>query len=400
VDSKVGDSVVLKIIYDSLSKVEEYILRQKYVGYDPYDGLGSPVFKLPFVRSNRVLRFGAQQILKRFPVNIRPFIGIDKGYNPVSLGLCLQAYSYLLPILPEKKDLYLKEIQFCIDEIEKLQSTGYSGACWGYDFDWEGRYASIPARTPTIVATGIVTNALFENYRQTGNKRCLELCKSAVNFLACDLRKSYRDTTFCFSYSPSDTQTVLNATMMGARLLAQVYSVVRDPSLIHQAKATVRFVMQSQKPNGSWPYSQGDARVWVDNFHTGYILECLDEYIQLSEDPEFKKYLEKGLDFYAHNFFENDQIPKYYADSLYPIDPTAGAQSIVTLSRFGYLERAKRVTLWMTQEMQAPDGFIYYQKHRHFTNKISYMRWSNAWMFCALAYLTKRIWSNEQKNVS
>jgi hypothetical protein len=390
----------VETILDAFSKLECYIVAERYRGYDPYDGLSSPVFKLPLFRSNRVVRLGAQQILKRFPVNIRPCIGIVKGYNPVSLGLCLQAYSCLLPIVPEKKDLYLKEIQFCIDEIEKLQSVGYSGACWGYDFDWEGRYARIPARTPTIVATGIVTDALFRNYKVTGNQKCLDLCKSAVNFLAHDLLKTYRDATFCYSYSPLDRQIVLNATMMGARLLAQVYSVVRETRLIEQARATVRFVIQSQGAEGSWSYSLGDSREWVDNFHTGYILECLDEYIQLSGDSEFKDQLRKGLAFYTRNFFEAEQIPKYYADSTYPVDCTAGAQSIITLSRFGYLEKAKRVALWLIWNMQAQAGFFYYQKYRHFTSKISYMRWSNAWMFCAFAYFISRIWSDGQKNVS
>ena len=37
------------------------------------------------------------------------------------------------------------------------------------------------------------------------------------------------------------------------------------------------------------------------------------------------------------------------------------------------------------RHMQDPSGYFYYQKHRFYTNKISYMRWSNAFMFNALS---------------
>jgi len=391
---KSNEQATTQIIPDALSKLERYILQEQYKGYDPFDALTSPIFKLPILRSNKIARLAAQQILKRLPINIRVPLAIKKGYDPVTLGLCLQAYTYLLSVFPQKKEFYLKAIQFCIDELERLQSKGYSGTCWGYDFDWEARYARIPAYTPTVVATGIITNALFENFRLTGNERSGELCKNAVNFITKDLQKTYRDDTFCYSYSPLDTQRVFNATMKGARLLAQVYSITREERLFAEAKRTVSFVVQHQKENGAWSYSEGDARVWVDNFHTGYVLDCLDEYIKLANDTEYVHHLNKGVEFYVQHFFENDEIPKYYDDKTYPVDATAGAQSILTLTRFGYIEQAAKVALWMIRNMQDPDGFFYYQRHKYYTNKISYMRWSNAWMFVALSKLC-----NELRNV-
>jgi rhamnogalacturonyl hydrolase YesR len=180
---------------------------------------------------------------------------------------------------------------------------------------------------------------------------------------------------------------VFNATMKGARLLAQVYSVTGDAALIEDARATVRFVVRHQHHNGAWSYSNADARTWVDNFHTGYILDCLDEYISLSGDEEFKPNLLRGFAFYRNNFFAEGRIPKYYDVSRYPIDSTAAAQSILTLCRFDCADLATRVALWMVDNMQDPEGFFYYQWHKCYRNTISYMRWSNAWMFVALANL-------------
>lgn len=375
------------VIQHSNLAVENYIIKEKYHGFDPYDVLNSPVFRLPLFRDSQVLRFGSQQIVKRLPWNIRTLMFIRKGNNPVTYALCLQAFTYLLNVFPSRREHFSNQIDLCINELESLRSKGYSGICWGYDFNWEARYARIPAFTPTIVATGFITNSLFEHYRLTGNERALQLCLDASKFVRNDLHKTVEDSVFCYSYSPLDRQIVFNATMKGARLLSQVFSVTHEKSLAEEAKATVNFVLRHQNIDGSWPYSKGDKREWIDNFHTGYILDCLDEYCTMTRDDVARRQLEKGVNYYVNTFFYDDCIPKYYSNSVYPVDSTAAAQSILTLARFGYVEKAWNVALWMIQNMQDESGYFYYQKHRLFTNKIPYMRWSNAWMYAAMSYI-------------
>ena len=213
------------------------------------------------------------------------------------------------------------------------------------------------------------------------------MCESAAQFVLNDLYRTIEGDSFCFSYFPGDKQVVYNATMKGARLLAQVYSITGEKSLCEEAEKTVRFVVNYQRPDGSWTYSRGDSRTWVDNFHTGYILDCLDEFIKLTGRSEYTSHLEKGVAFYVNNFFVDERIPKYFSNSVYPLDLTAGAQSILTLARFGRLEMAISVAVYLIEEMQDAEGFFYYRKGRFLKNKISYMRWSNAWMYAALSYL-------------
>lgn len=373
---------------NSVFKTEEYITREKFQGYDPYDALLSPLFKLPVFNSQKIPRLGAQQVLRRLPFNLRPLLGIKKGYNPVTLGLCLQAYSYLYKVFPERSDYFLKQAEFCISEIERLQSKGYSGACWGYDFDWQARYATIKAYTPTVVATGFITNALFTAYELLKNDKALELCKTACNFVLKDLNRTYGENgEFCFSYSPMDKQVVLNATMKGARLLAQVYSTTKEEELLKTAQKTVSFVARHQRADGSWPYAIGDTRTWADNFHTGYVLDCFDEYEKMTGDDSFKSVKEKGWQYYREHFFEKGVRPKYYDNSLYPIDATACAQSLITLSQFGDIQKAQNVAEWIIDNMQKPDGGFAYQIKKSFKNNISYMRWSVAWMFLGMSRL-------------
>ena len=109
----------------------------------------------------------------------------------------------------------------------------------------------------------------------------------------------------------------------------------------------------------------------------------------MTGDISFSDSIEKGFDFYLSNFFLPDGTPKYYHNKTYPVDIHSPAQLIVSLCRSGKLvehrELAEKVLNWTIRNMQDPSGYFYYQKHKLFTNKISYMRWSNAFMFNALS---------------
>lgn len=385
-------------ILQNTIKLEKYIISEDYKGYDPYDSLNSPLFRLPVLKNNKLLRFGFQQVYRRIPFNTRNLIGIKKGLNPVTIGLCIQAYTYLSFVIPEKKDFYISEIEKLLDVLTGLKSNGFSGTCWGYDFDWEARYAKIPAYYPTVVATGIITNSLFVNYSLMNNVKSLELCIDAAKFVMKDLNKSYNGEYFCYSYSPNDTQKVFNATMKGARLLSQVYSVTKDNNLYLEAKKTICYVLENQKLNGSWSYSKGDARKWVDNFHTGYVLDALDDFMKFTGSTEFVENIDRGINFYINNFFYKNEIPKYFENKVYPVDSTAIAQSVLTLTRFNRMELAEKVIRWGMTNMMSKDGYFYFQKTKLYTNKISYMRWVNAWMLSALScFLYKSKIKNKKK---
>jgi hypothetical protein len=379
---------VVNDIRKSVEKLKDYIENHNYRGWDPYDILKSPLFKLPFFKESKKIRFYFQQFGKRFPINIRPLLLVPKGYNPVTLGLCIQGYSYLLKAEKEtgKQEEYLKKILFLIEELENLIPDGYSGACWGYDFPWEARNASIPEYQPTIVATGIITNALFECYRITKLVRAIELCTSASKFVLNDLNIITREDKLCFSYSPFDEQMVFNASMKGVRLLSQVFSHTKDEKLLVNARKAIDFVISNQNPDGSWPYSLAKNGNWVDNYHTGYILDCMDEYVKWTGDTTVSGNLKKGYQYYIDNFFEDGCKPKFYNYSLFPIDSTAAAQSILTLCRFGDIEKAERVALFISEKMQNANGSIHFRLHRYYSQRTSFMRWSNSWMFAGLSY--------------
>ena len=373
----------------ALERIDRHARHSDFHGYDPYDALMSPLFHLPLLRSSHYTRLAAQQILKRLPVNPRRLLGIVPHLSAVTCARMLEGYVHLSALQPPGSDHFGEAIDRCLRRIAELRSPGYSGDCWGYEFDWEPRHAtSIRAGVPNVVATGIVTNALFETYRLAGVEAALASCASASEFLLRDLeRTTLSNGSFCWGYFPGDRQLVLNATMKGARLCAQVFSSNGDTELAQAAEATARFVAAHQRPDGAWPYSVGDSRSWVDNFHTGYVLDCLDVYQRCTGDESFRGVMARGWRYYRANFVTDDFAPKYFDQRLHPIDATACAQTITTLCTFQDVRTAARVASWTLANMQATDGAFFYQRGAILTNRIPYMRWSIAPMFCALSRL-------------
>ena len=376
------------VVASSLNRLEAHLVQERLRGYDPYDALTSPLFRLPVFRSSKVIRIAAEQALKRSPVNLRPLLRIPKGYSPVTLALVLEASAYRALAEPARAEEHRARAADCVAELDRLQTQGFSGACWGYDFDWESRYGRLPAGTPTVVATGIVTNALFVGYRLLDLSDAFPLCESAARFVLEDLPRTVEsDGSFCWGYHPSDHKLVLNATMKGARLCAQVYSVTRDNSYLEPAAQTAAYVAAHQRDDGSWPYAISDRRSWADNFHTGYVLDSFDSFERCTDDKRFDAVKQKGWDYYRTNFFVEGKIPKYYAEKLYPVDATACAQSLLTLCRFGDVDTAMSVADWVIGNMQCPDGHFAYQVRRRRVVRIPYMRWSSAYMYAGLSRL-------------
>jgi hypothetical protein len=362
-----------------------HVERERMLGYDPYDALASPLFALRMLRSSRRVRFASQQLLKRAPLNVRPLLGIRKGYNPVTVALVAQAYAYRAAAGDDDAGLAAAAL---VPELARLRSPGWSGDCWGYDFDWAARRVEIPAWTPTVVATGIVTNALHTVWRVTGDNEALALCRGAVAFVREDLNRVEDNRgDLSWSYSPLDREVVLNASLKGARLLAQVNGACPDDALLHDAVASARFVVAAQRADGSWPYALGDERTWVDHYHTGYVLDCLEEIGSATGDEPIKAAAARGFNYYRRALFSEGGVPKFRSDRLYPVDATCCAQALLTLCRFGEIDGAERCARWALPRLQNDDGSFAYQVHRRYTNRIPYMRWSTAWMLVGLSRL-------------
>nr|MBI1231310.1 delta-aminolevulinic acid dehydratase [Cytophagales bacterium] len=378
-----------KKIRESFEKLFAYCEQEGYKGYDPYDSLNSRLFNsIPVLSKSALVKLAWTQFFKRAPINLRHLVGIDKEFNPKAVGLFVASFCNLYKL--EGKQEHLDKVVYFSDLLLEMQNTAWSGSCWGYNFDWQSRAFFQPKHTPTVVATTFIGASLLDAYEATNDVKYLNTVRSSCDFILKDLNRTYDDNNngFSFSYSPLDNSVVYNASLLGSRLLSRVYSFTGESDLLDTARKSVLFVCQNQQPNGAWSYGRYDFHQWIDNFHTGYNLECISDYTIYSGSDEFASSLAKGFEYYINTFFTEEGIPKYYSNSIYPIDIHAPTQLIITLHKLGkykmYAALAQKVLSWTIDHMQSPQGYFYYQINRFFTSKIPYMRWSQAWMFLAM----------------
>lgn len=380
---------------EAFATLIEYCESQQFKGWDPYDGLNSKFFQaMPFSKY-RLPRLAWIQLFKRNPINLRQLVGISKEYNAKGIGLFLNGYCNLYKNDPQ--DEYLDKVNELADIVLQLQSKGYSGSCWGYNFDWQARAFFQPKGTPTVVATTFIASALMEAYEITNNQSYLDVAIDTQHFILKDLNRTYdNDGDFSFSYSPLDQTQVFNASLLGSRLLSQIYTYTADGALLEAAQKSVTFACKHQQKNGAWAYGTLPFHQWVDNFHTGYNLECIAAYQHHSGDDSFNETMEKGLAYYLDSFFTEEGVPKYYNNQTYPVDVHTTSQLIITLSRLDRWKENKdlieKVLSWTITNMQDKKGFFYYQLKKSGNSKIPYMRWAQAWMFYAFSeyFLQKR----------
>lgn len=395
-------------ILQSFARLKRYCEGEHFKGWDPYDGLNSRLAHalLPLKHSG-ILRLCVIQGFKRCPVNLRRLALVPKENNAKGIGLFLSGYCRLYNALmrhPEWESVLgtREEAKARISELATLlldlRSKGdYHGACWGYNFDWQARRLFLfPKFTPTVVATNFCATALMEAYEITGKREWLDVALSAADFVIEDLHRTPYKHGFLFSYSPlKGNDTVINASLLGARLLSYCYRYTKREEYRTLARQTIQACCAGQREDGAWIYGMLPVQSWVDSFHTGYNLDALIAYEEQTSDTEFRPYIDRGFGYYISHFFEVDGMPKYYDNRTYPIDIHCPGQLLVTLARLHKTADNKalveKVLRWTIENMQDKKGYFYYQMKHHASSKIPYMRWSNAFMFNAMAHYLETI---------
>jgi hypothetical protein len=370
----------------------QYCVREEWAGWDPFDGLNSRLLARMGVLRGRTMRLAVTQAMKRLPVNLRPAFLVAKGETPKA---CALFCSSLIGLENEGVLSDEQMIRARLARLLELRSPGHSRCCWGYNFDWQSRGFFLPRCQPNIICTTFGGNALLDAFERYPEQAFLEFSTGAAEFLLDGLNPAEGADELCFSYTPFDQSQIHNANLLGAAFVARVFRSTNNPRHEEVARKALRFSLRRQRPDGSWPYGEGEGQEWIDSFHTGYNLVALRLLSDVLDDGEARRSLARGFAFYLDRFFRDGKVAKYYHDREYPIDIHSIAQGIITLCELSDLDSralaiASGIYTWACQEMRSPKGFFYYQKTRLYTNRIPYMRWSQAWMLRALSILLPR----------
>ena len=380
-------------IEQAFSELLEWCRKREFSGHDPFDGLNSRLFQRTPLKEFRTTRLIWTQLNKRLPLNLRSLTLVPAQKN--AKGMALFALASLANFRRLKTAEAEKETRERLADLLRMRIAGFSGAAWGYNFDWQSRNFFAPQGTPMIVPTAFAARALTEAFEIFHDDEYLQAGRSACEFILQDLTRSFEsEEEICFSYSPLDHTQIFNASLFAGETLAGVGTHTGEVELCELAARAARYVLRQQRQDGSWTYGSGKAQVWIDSFHTAYVLLSLAKIMKgcPSAGLELSRTLERGYRFWRETFFLADGWPKYYHDELYPADTHTAATAIITLIELRSLDQtalplAEKIAGWTIRNLRDRRGFFHYQRRRFHTVRTPFMRWAESWMLYALARL-------------
>jgi hypothetical protein len=219
----------------------------------------------------------------------------------------------LLALASGEKRYREKAIHF-LQVLRETRCPGFEHLAWGYPFDWVTRNGTIPTGTPLITTTPYVYEAFSYVQQLEPRDEWRETLRSIASHAAEDFRdfEIGPDMATC-SYTPSDQGGVINASAYRAFLLTKASRDFSEPRYWDLAQRNINFVLQYQRPDGSWYYSIEGERDFIDHFHTCFILKALAKIVHLTGHDGCSQAIQKGLLFYQERLFEYGGLPKPFA---------------------------------------------------------------------------------------
>ena len=365
-------------ILAATAKLYRWSESRNFEGHEPHDLLESPAFrgvKFP------ALRLALVQLGRRSPLDLHSLFRVPTTFNPKAGALFLEG-------LLRAGESATKDWQQDAGSLaERLILAQRPDGGWAYPFAWQSRTHFVAADTSNVVTTAFAASALAKWNERMPDERYDRALLQAAQYVLKVLPRTSSAEGIAFGYAEHSPQIVFNASLLAADLLSTCGAHFRNTEMLEIAQSAAEFVAAHQRSNGSWIYGLEASQTWIDSFHTGFVVVSLKRISEVMHNRRLLDAANKGFEYYRDHFIDPLGRVKYYHNRLYPIDAHALGQAMVTLSCFGDHAALERVAEWSVHNMLDADGYSYYQLHPKYTNKIPYMRWSNAWMFRGLAEL-------------
>ena len=223
-------------------------------------------------------------------------------------------FAFLSKALDERR-YYQRAVHF-LEVLKASRTQGYDHYCWGYPFNWETRGGTLLADTPFITTVPYVYEAFREVYLIDEQSQWREIMQSIAQHAVQDYRdfEISANASSC-AYNPGlgNSSGVINASAYRAFLLTRAAVDFSEEHYRAIADKNLNFVLQSQNPDGSWYYSVDGARDFVDHFHTCFVLKALAKIEALTGNPGCTRAIERGVDYYTRNLFDEQGLPKPFS---------------------------------------------------------------------------------------
>lgn len=375
----------------------EYIENEKYLGYDPYDFYLSPYAKY-FPKS--ILFLHLQKIS---PINLRPLLGIHKDMVTKVYGLMIDSYLNLYTLsnnidyLNKSKVLYNQLLNVAVVDTE--EELG-----WGRNYPFKTGGEIHDNKKPLVYLDSRLGLSIVSLYDKTQDKELLSVLKRVITNIIRTGRVLKDKQGYSFiGYSPDkNTRLTFNASMVATELFIKYLDrskqhtcLIDNYDLRKVSYDIINTMIHYQEKDGSWAYgysAKGELFSQRD-FHQGFVIDSLYNILPYIEEADFKKQIQdcysKGYDYLKNIQIGEDGEFYWRYPKKYPIDIHNQAQGILSLSINQQDNNNKVLDKIISYTFHhfwnKSKHCFYYQKWWIFRNKISYIRWCNAWMLFSLS---------------
>lgn len=362
-------------------------------GTDPYEGLNARRRVLGPLKRSPLGRRLLIQTVKRSPLDLRRPLDIPPAASAASVAWAISAYARNGFLGEEEARGRLRD---GLSLLRSLRLPDYGEPCWGYHFDVQSRVFFYPGTTPNTITTAFAGLALLDAHAATGDPALLAEATEAGEFFLRHVPQTGDAPGAFFGYLPGDRSPIHNSNLLVASLLARIaHEGGGGERFARAAEAAVAYTAARQRPDGSWAYGESPGLGWVDNFHSGYVLDalraCADAGIAAEQAEAAWR---RGIAYYRRRLFLADGTPRYYPGKTYPIDAQCVAQGIQTLAIAGPHEPGAAAQAWTVldfalRRMTRRDGLPIFQRRRFWVNRAVHVRWVATPMLLALSHLLR-----------
>jgi len=375
-----------KIIQDSI----RFIQQKEYRSYDVYDALTNPLIN-KITKGRLLLRRVFIQLNALSPLSFR-FLGMKAIVHTKTLSDMLSVYSLMYAETKEKG--WLEKAESIYQRLLDVRLETTDGIAWGLRFPYTSRFVDASEQTPNLYNTACSALAILDYYEANPSDDIKNKLLRVIDFIFNTLEVTKEEQGVAWiRYYPNQTRPIYNVNAMVGSFFVRINHLFNEEIVKEDIIAgIINLLKLGQNPNGSWYYSSTEKGMWVDGFHTGFLLESLASIYNINKDESLGAILKKGFEFFRENLLSKTLIPKYFDNKLYPIEAQNCAQAIQTLaicSRCLGSDNKKELSAVIqnvNHYLYNPKGFYYFKKGRVFTNRQYFMRWCHTPMVLALVH--------------
>ena len=318
---------------------------------------------------------------------------------PIADAHYAMGFRFLAQALGE--DRYYERALHFLDILEQTRCPGYKNYCWGYPFDWVTLRGTIHEGTPLITTVPYVYEAFQQAYQTDGQDRWRRIMRSIAEHGANDyqdIETSATASTCSYTPDPRDSVRVVNANAYRAFLLTSAAIDFSEERYREIAERNLNFVLDAQNPDGSWYYANDGQRHFIDHFHTCFVMKALAKIEALTGDAKCTTAIERGVQYYVTNLFDEQSSPKpfsrpprliVYRRELYDYAECVNL-AILLRGRFPKLDSIlPAVTSQILKVWQKPDGCFRSRELLLGWDNTPMHRWAQAQMFRSLCFLVR-----------